>query len=257
MGRMFKFTGIAEEIEWKPTDIGGCILWLRSDLGVTKDAENRISEGLDQGGNNHHATQPTDSRKFVYTESIFGSLPGWYSDGADDLMDVADLFNHLSGSDIPYTYYFIGKWLEDWGTSFLSPLGFFSPNWATRIYNNLRPSETLGGLSRTDDAGNNILLSPPFTPNTNPFLWAIYFSGTTITAKFNATTIQDEGAMNVGTLTLATAVLGAFGFGSAGWNDNFFKGYHAEHVMYDTNLLGSADDTAFRAYINTRYGITV
>lgn len=40
-----------------PTSIPGCMLWLKADAGITKDAANLVSTWADQSGNNNHATQ--------------------------------------------------------------------------------------------------------------------------------------------------------------------------------------------------------
>jgi hypothetical protein len=83
---MFKFTGIAEEITWQPTDIGGCKIWLRSDLGITKDPSDRVSIYADQSGNGNDFTQATDAAKPVWRSAYFNGQDALQFDGANNTM---------------------------------------------------------------------------------------------------------------------------------------------------------------------------
>jgi hypothetical protein len=55
-----------------PTEIDGCILWLRSDLSVTLASGNVMSWG-DRSGKNHHATQGTAADRPGYLASGWGN----------------------------------------------------------------------------------------------------------------------------------------------------------------------------------------
>lgn len=44
---------------WIPRDLPGCVLWLRSDLGVTKDGSNNVTQWADQSGQGNHAAPGT------------------------------------------------------------------------------------------------------------------------------------------------------------------------------------------------------
>ncbi len=69
---------------WKPTDISGCVLWLRSDLGVTQSG-GLVSQWADQSGNNNHLTQTVEAKKPIYTA---GSPSYLDFDGIAQCMDV-------------------------------------------------------------------------------------------------------------------------------------------------------------------------
>lgn len=65
-----------------PTDIGGCVLWLRSDLGITQSG-GLVSSWADQSGSGNDFIQATDSKKPVWYAN------GLLSDDVDDLLTSA------------------------------------------------------------------------------------------------------------------------------------------------------------------------
>lgn len=74
--------------EFSPTDIDGCVLWLRSDTCV-KDESDRVSEGTDKSGNSHHVLQTTDAKKPVYHSNQINGHPCWRFDGVDDWLKAS------------------------------------------------------------------------------------------------------------------------------------------------------------------------
>jgi len=63
--------------KWLPTNIDGCVLWLRSDLGVTKDGDNLVSAWADQRGQGGYVFQATQNLKptFVSSYALFNNCP--------------------------------------------------------------------------------------------------------------------------------------------------------------------------------------
>lgn len=55
--------GIGSASSWRPTQLSGCVLWLRADMGITKDGSDRVSAWADQSGNGNHFTQGTGARQ--------------------------------------------------------------------------------------------------------------------------------------------------------------------------------------------------
>jgi hypothetical protein len=51
---------------WVPTDISGCVLWLRADMGLTLDGSN-VAAWADQSGNDNDAVQATPARQPAYS----------------------------------------------------------------------------------------------------------------------------------------------------------------------------------------------
>ena len=79
--------GIGAGGAWRPTMLPGCVLWLRADLGVTKDGSDKVSQWDDQSGNAHHVTQATGSKQPTWLAS--GSATGEAAlefDGVDDYL---------------------------------------------------------------------------------------------------------------------------------------------------------------------------
>jgi len=92
---------------WLPTDIAGCVLWLRSDLGITKDGSDRVSQWADQSGQNNHASQATEAKQPVWTADQYQGLPGLYFDGTDDYM------THLLNMSASCSVFAIAKTTRD------------------------------------------------------------------------------------------------------------------------------------------------
>lgn len=66
-----------------PTDIGGCLLWLQSELGVTKDAAtNAVSRWADQSGRGNDATQVSSANQPIWTAAQMNGHPTLSFDGA-------------------------------------------------------------------------------------------------------------------------------------------------------------------------------
>jgi hypothetical protein len=131
---MFKFTGIAEEITWQPTDVAGCVLWLRSDLAWQDAAktvpcvadQDLIYVGPDKSTNHNDVIQETSGfQPKFYTNQIHGH-PAWRFDGGDDYLKAAPFILNqpcevymvvkmISWAGA-YTYYFDGDTIVSMGT---------------------------------------------------------------------------------------------------------------------------------------------
>lgn len=77
-GRQFGFS---------PTDLSGCVLWLRADQGVIIDEAGKVSQWNDISGNNNHVTQVTGScrPRLSPAESPI-NRPAIVFDGVNDAM---------------------------------------------------------------------------------------------------------------------------------------------------------------------------
>lgn len=67
-----------------PTDISGNILWLRADLGVTKNVSDQVSSWADQSGSGNHFTHGVDAEKPVYTAAAVNGQPSLRFTGASN-----------------------------------------------------------------------------------------------------------------------------------------------------------------------------
>jgi hypothetical protein len=70
-----------------PTDISGCELWLRADMGVTDAGAGAVSAWADQSGNGYSATQGTAGKRPTFTSAVasLNSQDALSHDGGDSL----------------------------------------------------------------------------------------------------------------------------------------------------------------------------
>lgn len=129
------------ETGFKPTDIGGCVLWLRSDIAWKDAAKTQpcvsdadlIYVGEDKSGLGHDVIQATSgARPKFYTNQINSIYPAWRFDGIDDFLKaVAFTWNlpevvYVVFKPLVYTY---NVRVFD-GNAFNS-MGFFAESGAT------------------------------------------------------------------------------------------------------------------------------
>lgn len=67
-----------------PLGIAGCVLWLRADLGITKDGSNKVSAWADQSGNGNHASQATGDKQPLWVDAARNGNAVIRFDGVDD-----------------------------------------------------------------------------------------------------------------------------------------------------------------------------
>lgn len=77
--------------EWIPTNIGGCVLWLRSDYAYEDAAGTDLCEnndlvwvGVDQSEGGNNISQATESKRPIYLTNQINGHPAWRLDGTDD-----------------------------------------------------------------------------------------------------------------------------------------------------------------------------
>jgi hypothetical protein len=92
-----------------PTDIDGCVLWLRADLGIT-EAGSGVSVWADQSGNGNDFVQGTDSARPPYTASDpdFNGHPSLSFDGSADHL-VIDTLGSLSSASANHSLFAVLK----------------------------------------------------------------------------------------------------------------------------------------------------
>jgi Tc toxin complex TcA C-terminal TcB-binding domain/ABC toxin N-terminal region/Neuraminidase-like domain/Concanavalin A-like lectin/glucanases superfamily len=78
----------------EPTDVTGCQLWLRADLGVTTSAAGLVTAWADQTTNGNDAAQATQSAQpRALAASGVGGAAGIDFDGTDDFLEIDALTN--------------------------------------------------------------------------------------------------------------------------------------------------------------------
>lgn len=65
-----------------PNEIGNCLLWVKSNTGVTTATGNKVSSWTDQSGHGNHLVQSSDSNRPVITANAYGIYSGIYHDAS-------------------------------------------------------------------------------------------------------------------------------------------------------------------------------
>jgi hypothetical protein len=94
---------------WVPTNIGGCVLWLRSDLGVTKDGGNLVSSWADQSGLGNDVTQGNAAKQPLWIDAQLNGYPVITCDGTDNIL-VGDSFSDFL---TPLKFLIFGIWKQN------------------------------------------------------------------------------------------------------------------------------------------------
>lgn len=81
----FNRRGIGSASSWRPTQLSGCVLWLRADLGITKDGSDKVSAWADQSGAGNNVTQATGTKQPTWVAGALGGQAALSFDGGDVL----------------------------------------------------------------------------------------------------------------------------------------------------------------------------
>ena len=225
---------------WKPTSLSGCVLWLRSDLGVITGSG--VSTWADQSGNGRDLFQATEASKPSQVLNQINGHPVIRFDGVDDFMQTSlsyDLgvsiatafivFKSLSWTD--------GDYLFDGGTS--SPWSFRQAFHGTERHNFYWQ-----GVAARIPGGNGFIIPNndiaivSFRIGTPGVSVMVYTNPSdTISASFSFRTPQN--------ITLFT-------LGSIRDGGNYSNIDVAEVIVYNSLLLSSEHNTTYN-YLGRRY----
>lgn len=75
-----------------PTDIAGCQMWVRSDLGLTFNGS-AVTAWADQSGNGRDLSQGTAANQPGYTAASINNLPSINFDGSNDVLFTSSAFS--------------------------------------------------------------------------------------------------------------------------------------------------------------------
>jgi hypothetical protein len=90
LGKNVKF-GIKRDV---PATVSGLDVWLRSDMGITKDISNRVSEWKDSSGNGRHVSQATGGKQPLYSDNYINGNPALYFDASRIDTLVSSSYTH-------------------------------------------------------------------------------------------------------------------------------------------------------------------
>jgi len=81
-----------------PTNIDGCVLWLRADGIVGLNDNDPIEIWEDESGGNFHFTQTEEDNQPLYKTNILNSKPIVRADGIDDRMQNDNVYGQIGGT---------------------------------------------------------------------------------------------------------------------------------------------------------------
>jgi len=93
-----------------PTDIDGCKLWLRSDLGVTKDAVvDTVSKWADQSLSGNDAVQSIEGNKPLWVDNQLVTHPAIRFNGTSSYMLADGVISSFPLSTTPWSFFLVLK----------------------------------------------------------------------------------------------------------------------------------------------------
>lgn len=152
-----------------------------------------------------HATQATGTKRGSLKTAIINGLNVVRFDGTDDFLEANALSSSFTGSDMPFTLLMAFKKITNVGTDGLLYLS--SSSSGTPLHGVRTNAAASYDSVRRDDAAV-LSLRTGGTPDTSPHVLTVAFSGTAVTATLDGTTIINNLAHDVGTITLNRLTVG-------------------------------------------------
>lgn len=239
---------------WLPTDVAGCILWLRSDLGITKDGGNLVSAWADQSDGGNNAIQNTAADKPTWAANIRAGHPALLFNGTESHMSANALAASLDGDDTPYTFFWAFQITAEVGTRMLFSASLDGASFPLIQYYASMTGGRLYYSNRTDPLGGGGDVSGGLPDTSWHYAVAVY-TGTAVLLVVDGVTAintaQDEDSLS----TMDVFWIGATpNSGDTTTPQNLMMGYIAECGAYNSDLAG-ADRSLLEAYLAERYTI--
>lgn len=226
-----------------PTDISGCLLWLRGDLGITLNGAN-VSGWADQSGNGNNASQGTAVSQPPFATNAVNGLPAIQGDGSSRFMTTSAF--SIGGSTSMFTA------VQPLATTQAGYARILEQDNASTYY----LGTTVGGNAYKFIAANNT--SPFGTAETG----AVQLAPSIVSATYSQ-------ASGVGTIYYNGANAINYTFGSSPSGNlalylmrkdsaaaSFWNGYLAEVVVYNRSLAAGELSRVHR-YLGARYNVGV
>jgi hypothetical protein len=221
--------------QFLPTQLAGCVLWLRADLGITLNSGN-VSAWADQSGSGHSVSQGTGSAQptYVTIDAAYGNKATLsFASASSQVLQSASWT--LSQ---PCTQIVVGN-----VTSSAAAQGFVDFQSAGTEQTMYNPTGGGGGMFAGVNLSAGAVTSPSVLAGTfNGASSNLYLNNSqTAAASGSAGTNNGQGGIDVGSL-------------GGGAPSAFLNGKIAEMIMYNRNL-GAAELKSVFAYLGSRYGI--
>jgi hypothetical protein len=217
--------------QFLPTQLAGCALWLRADLGITIGTG--VSAWADQSGNAHNVTQGTGAAQPTYTTSdaAYNNKPVLnFASASSQFMQSAVWGVTLAQ---PYTVILVGN-TDQTATQF--------------FYDSVSGAEsTIDPTTTTIGFFAGTQLSPAGSVTSPCVLAFIANGGSSSGYKNSSQTAIVSGAAGSNSMNGTT-------IGASNVPSNFINGRIAEFVIYN-RALAAADLLTLFKYLGARYGI--
>lgn len=238
-----------------PTDIGGCVLWLRSDLGVTKDESNLVSAWDDQTLNLNDFAQSIPEQQPTFANNILNGCPGILSNITGSYTDSGLLTSgsiiHLPEGNNELTIFAIARCgstervggLLGWNRNMTTGSFLFANTWGIpHVYSH-----------HTDWSEENVNFnSLAFVSGIDYCILLSKNSSAQMSLTLNGSTQTIEcSAVPVGYLNAMAVTAHSYGGVQLTYN---WGNYIFEYAIYNSALF-SDDKILLQNYTYSRYGI--
>jgi len=218
---------------WVPTDINGCVLWLRSDLGITMDESNRVGTWADQSGNGYNANQGTDANKFTWIDNTLNGYPVLYVDNTDDGMTFTG--DPMIPNDS--TIFVVSRFILD-AAGFNTHISGSGGSLYVSSYSDVR-----GYFGGADYFRGTELVVEAW------YYRIIYLNGTNSYIRRNGVDVTTN-VSNIGTTTLGNSLM-------LGNNAGYSRGYGSQMAEFGvySGVLSGNNLSLLETYLAGRYGL--
>lgn len=227
--------GVIQFGGFEPIDIAGCVLWLRSDLGVTKGANPfPVSAWADQSGNGNNLTQAAG-----------GSQPTWVDSQLNGYPAIRFSSDFLSKTDMvlthPYTVFLVYK---------STTIGTFAASDTV-----FAQESDIWGFYETDNViwknaiydGTALIYNGGYLANNVFAVCSFIFNGAN-SYMYENTVERVSGA-------IAGAAASGFNLGAQTFGGRAYAGMDCVEVIIFNSALSNPNRALVENYLNGRYAI--
>ena len=222
--------------------------------------ESPLSHGVVNGDLIQDVTD-LSSNKFECHQATAGSKPSWISsgintfptlrfDGSADYMTASSISTALSGSDKPFTIISAIEKASNSGTDAIFSLGNTGD---ANPFHEIRTEAANNYESHRSDDSPSTVTDSGGTPDTDPHIVSVTFTGTAVSIHVDGAVVVDDQAHNVGTMTVNQFAVGALVKNAV---SNYFAGDISEWSMYSV-AKSSADRNQVEKRLGAKYGVSV